>query len=219
VLSLIQQHLQDLYELDITQDVHDFLVTCKDLQDTPSYAPRRSNCREQLLLLQDKDDLHLSLYLHTGVVENLSHYDTAMEIHEDNLEDFCLALEGISHFLYVIWNARYDRSITMLEMELQAEVDKFIVLSGCLNQQISRHDSPGKLRQLLFGSTTFGTNLTTEELHRYQDAGNYAKQYCRHLESRFSLFSEGREQALLNELRRFYRLGLGEKLRRINSVY
>ena len=44
------------------------------------------------------------------------------------MECFCLALEGVSHFLYLIWNASFDRSVTLLEMELQAEIDKFVML-------------------------------------------------------------------------------------------
>lgn len=216
VLSQIQEHLQDIYELDIAQNVYDYLVT--DNEYHGAHLPvRRDQCRERLLLLQDEEELHLSLYLHHGIVKNLAQHDSEFVIHHGNLEDFCLALEGISHFLYVIWNARYKRSIILLEMELQAEVDKFILLSRYLGQQGNRLDS-GQLRHLLFGSSGFSAMLTTEELQRYRDASNFAGQYCWHLETSYS-FRKGRERELLSELRRFYRLGPGDKLRRIHSAY
>ena len=44
----------------------------------------------------------------------------------DNLEDFWTAFEGVSHFTYYAWNAQREKRVTLLEMELQAEVDKYV---------------------------------------------------------------------------------------------
>lgn len=170
--------------------------------------------KEKLFVVQEQDDLLLSLYLHQGIVNNLESNQHCFYLHGDNLEDFCMALEGISHFLYIIWNASHARSVTRLEMELQAEVDKFVMLSKFMQQQ-SLHPSPGQLRQLLFETVSYHHDLTEHELQRYRDANNYAEKYCWRLESGRYL-EEGSERDLLNELRRFYRLNLSGKLRRIN---
>lgn len=216
-LTHIQNHLQEIYELDIDHNVNDYLVTCH--QTAHRYgAPWSSiHAREQLLIRQDEDELLLSLYLHNGIISNLETVDNRLHLHHGNLEDFCLALEGISHFLYLIWNARYTRSVTILEMELQAEIDKFILLGMLLRQQ-RQPPAPGRIRDLLFESIRYHDHLQAEELQRYRDASAFAEKYCWYLESSFTL-KQGRELQLLRELRRFYRLGLTGKLRRINYLH
>lgn len=181
-------------------------------------APLSSiHAREQLLVCEEEDDLLLSLYLHHRIIRNLTTSGELPYLHSGNLEDFCLALEGISHFLYLIWNARYRRSVTVLEMELQAEIDKFIMLGTILRQQ-SQAPAPGQIRDLLFESVRYHDHLRSEELQRYRDASAFAEKYCWYLESSFTL-KQGMELQLYRELRRFYRLGLEEKLRRINYLH
>lgn len=181
-------------------------------------APLASlHSREQLLVCEHDDDLLLSLYLHDGIIRNLETVDNRLHLHCGNLEDFCLALEGISHFLYLIWNARYRRSVTVLEMELQAEIDKFIMLYMLLHQQ-QQAPAPGQIRGLLFESVSYHDHLQTEELQRYRDASAFAEKYCWYLESSFTR-KRGMELQLYKELRRFYRLGLTDKLRRIKYLH
>ena len=38
----------------------------------------------------------------------------------------CKVIEGLSHFNYVVWRAGCERALSLLELELQAEVDKFV---------------------------------------------------------------------------------------------
>lgn len=216
-LKHIQNRLQEIYELNIDHDVNDYLVTCSHEAHLCGASLTSIHTREQLLIRQEKDELLLSLYLHEGVISNLETTGGKLHLHRDNLEDFCLALEGISHFLYLIWNARHRRSVTVLEMELQAEIDKFIML-GMLLQQQSRTPAPGVIRDLLFESIRYHEHLQADELQRYRDASAFAEKYCWYLESSFTL-RQGTELKLLRELRRFYRLGLREKLRRINYLH
>ena len=102
-------------------------------------------------------------------------------------------------------------------MELQAEIDKFIML-GLLLQQQSQTPAPGVIRDLLFESIRYHEHLQAEELQRYRDASAFAEKYCWYLESSFTL-RQGTELKLLKELRRFYRLGLKDKLRHINYIH
>lgn len=216
-LAYIQEQLQDIYELDIPHRVSDFLITQKEQADQFGASISSKNTREKLLVCQDDNELLLSLYLHRGVVNNLTTEEANLKIDTNNLEDFCLALEGISHFLYLIWNASFDRSVTMLEMELQAEIDKFIMLGLQLQQQNHRL-LPGQIRELLFESISYHDHLSRNELQRYRDANNFAEKYCWYLESHAYL-QGGAQQELYRELRRFYRLNLAEKLRRINTLH
>lgn len=216
-LKHIQARLQEIYELDIDHDVNDYLVTCRHTAHKCGAPLSSMHSREQLLVCEQDDDLLLSLYLHDGILRNLETTDDRLQLHCGNLEDFCLALEGISHFLYLIWNARYRRSVTVLEMELQAEIDKFIMLGIFLRQQ-QQTPAPGQIRDLLFKSVAYHKHLGEEELQRYRDASAFAEKYCWFLELSFTR-KRGAELQLYKELRRFYRLGLTDKLRRINYLH
>lgn len=192
------------------------MITSRCLANTLDNGNSNPNLKEKLLLREDKDELSLSLYLHTDVVERMLEDDPLQHLHKGNLEDFCLALEGVSHFLYLIWNASFDRSVTLLEMELQAEIDKFVMLGLCLERQ-NKKIAPGQLRQVLFETASFHKELNESERQRYRDASFFAEKYCWQLESNF--LSNQRRPQLLQELRQFYRLTQADKLRRINRSH
>ena len=99
--------------------MHDYLIT----DETWRVRWKRRSPTEKLLLSEEADELHLALYLDAGLLERLAERDPLEELGPGNLEDFCKVLEGLSHFNYLTWNAT-DRRVTMLELELQAEVDK-----------------------------------------------------------------------------------------------
>jgi len=214
-LSHIQENLQNIYELELSHNVHDFLITSRELAQTLDAGGGSREAREKLLVLEDEDGLNLSLYLDQEIVSLFEALDHPQELDERNLEEFCLALEGISHFVYLAWNATHDRPVTLLEMELQAEVDKFILLSDWFAGN-ARQPAPGQLRRLLFKAVSYHDDLGREERKRYHDANHYAHTYCRRLESQF--FNNRGQEPLLNELRRFYRLNKRGKLDRISCI-
>jgi len=211
----LQNRLQNIYELEMNHCIDDYLIT--DLKMADARLQAAVNSRESLLVCQENDDLFLSLYLQHEILENLKFNGPGIHIHKGNINDFCLALEGTSHFVYLIWNASFQRSVTRLEMEIQAEIDKFIILSKYACQKHLRPLS-AQLRSLLFESVQYRAGLSDLEYRRYRDANFFAAKYCRFLESR-NYLRDGLEQDLLKELRRFYRLNLKDKLRRINYLH
>ena len=211
----MQNRLQNIYELEMNHCIDDYLIT--DLKMADARLRATINSRESLLVCQENDDLFLSLYLQHEILENLKFNGPGIHIHKGNINDFCLALEGTSHFVYLIWNASFQRSVTRLEMEIQAEIDKFIILSKYACQKHLRPLS-AQLRSLLFESVQYRAGLSDLEYRRYRDANYFAAKYCRFLESR-NYLRDGLEQDLLKELRRFYRLNLKDKLRRINYLH
>ncbi|MEX2352916.1 MAG: hypothetical protein WD709_01920 [Gammaproteobacteria bacterium] len=211
-LSRIQGSLQDIYELDIAHNVNDYLVTSRAWMQQVDSGASNKHAREKLLIHEDEQGLNLSLYLDETILTQFGRHNPLEQLDHRNIQEFCLALEGISHFIYLVWNASYDRTVTLLEMELQAEVDKFIMLMNCLELQ-SCSPAPGQLTRLLFESNRYHEDLSGEEQKRYREATFYAKKYCQHLESHYS----GRQNraGLLMELRRFYRLNKPGKLKQI----
>ena len=90
----------------------------------------------------------------------------------------------MSHFHYVVWNADSTREISLLELELQAEVDKYAsALSLLLAQREGRF--PAELFHRLFEGVRFLPQLAEAERARYEEAHRYAARFCRRLEERF----------------------------------
>jgi len=208
--------LQDIYELDISHNINDYLFTCKTRLQQLDTSLTNNYTREKLLVSVDEQGLNLSLYLDQHILDHFTTHNPLERIDQHNVQEFCLALEGISHFLYLVWNASYGRSVTLLEMELQAEVDKFIMLMNYLEQQ-SNLPEPGQLTSLLFRSNIYHDDLSQEEQKRYREASGYAKTYCQHLEQQFS--GKPNRARLLAELRRFYRQTQAGKLRQIGRPH
>jgi hypothetical protein len=165
-----------------------------------------------LLVAEADEGLELSLYLDRGVVERLLERCPLRELSEANLADYCTALEGVSHFHYLVWSATRARAVSLLELELQAEVDKYAsALRLLLAQRGGRF--PDGLFERLFERASFLPALGPEQRARYEEAHRYAARFCRRLEERFLRRRQARPEAMVAELRAFYRLGRHAKLR------
>ena len=121
-----QALLSDLYALDLAYEVDDFVTTDADLARALDAGGRELD--EKLLIAETDGEADVSLYLDPGVLERLGRSDPLERLDADNIEDFWTAFEGVSHFTYYAWNAQREKHVTMLEMELQAEVDKYLSL-------------------------------------------------------------------------------------------
>lgn len=212
-LKRIQRHLENIYEVDVPHDVDDFLVT--DPYLLKCVGDTSADVDEKLLVLQEGDEVELALYLKQEIVEHLKEDNPTDRLHAGNITDFCTALEGVSHFLYLTWNAGYDRGVSRLELEMQAEVDKYVSTSMLFGTQRGGR-IPGGLYEWLFEDPTFDESLDDESLDLYRSASYYAGVYCSQIETDYFRGRCGGN--LMNELRRFYRLTRGDKIRRIQSA-
>ena len=211
LLRALQARIAGLYDAPAAQDVHDFLITdaarAAELQ-----GAERPPTDEQLLIAEDEEGVEVGLYLDATVLERLAGRCPLARLCEDNLADYCTALEGVSHFHYFVWCAARERSVSLLELELQGEVDKYAsALQLSLVQRGGRF--PGELYHRLFEGVGFLPHLSEAERARYEEAHHFAARFCRRLEERFLRRRNARPEALLVELRRFYRLGRHAKLR------
>jgi hypothetical protein len=150
------------------------------------------------------DALELALYVDRATLANLERNDPAAGLDDRNFGDFCLAVEGVSHFIYLSLAARSERPVSQLELELQAEVDKFacgvLLLAG----------GAAELRRRLYGDVRYQGDLNAEEAARYRTANLEARRYSATLERRFPMRAE--TDGMLADLREFYRMTLVAKL-------
>lgn len=211
----LQQLLAGLYGAGPAHDVRDFLVTDRALLDLLGNAATHRDIDEKLLFIQHADGLDLSLYLDAAVLERLRHADPRSGLGAHNLADFWTVLEGVSHFNYLAWNAGREQCVTLLELEMQAEVDKYLATRALLGEQPG---SPlaGALLYCLFELPVLHAALAAHEAERYHDASHLAGRYCHHLESRWP---GGRlAPGMLEELRAFYRWAQPAKVSHIRAM-
>jgi hypothetical protein len=202
-LTRVQRGLEALYRVDTGVEVDDFMVG-SELRDALVTARRP---REQLLVSEIDGEMALALFIDPEALTNLIDHDPSRRLGDHNLGDFLLAVEGVSHFIYAIWCARAARPVSQLELELQAEIDKYVIC--LLTTQPEVRVSAG-LRRRLFGDITYEPDLDHDEHARYRAANDNAQRYATWLEQTY--VAPRRIPEMLAELRRFYRMGLPAKL-------
>src|SRR5262249_997090 len=155
MLQALQKLLAGIYDVPLTHDVSEFLLT--DRARLPQ-AARASRADEQVLVVEDGDTLWISVYLDPGLLQRLTESNPFEALHSDNIADYWIALEGVSHFVYLVWNASHDRPVTTLELELQAEIDKYVASVWLLREQ-NPGRFPAELHPLLFDRARVAVEL------------------------------------------------------------
>lgn len=212
MLVELQQQLSDIYQVSREHDVRDYLVTDPDVARLLGRDAMLTNTDESLLVLEDDEGLMLSLFLDGDMLDRLESSRPLELLRAEVLSDFWKVLEGISHFNCVVWKATQDRSVSLLELELQAEVDKFVSTMLLAIDQ-SDSDLPNRLHGWLFDDVSFHQELDLAELDRYRSANDYAARFCRGLRQRLMDDSP----VALDLLRQFFRLPLPDKISQIHS--
>ena len=211
MLGELQTLLGNIYEAQTAHDIHDYLITDPALARLYE-GPHARATDEKVLIEQRADGVDIAVYLNGELLETLAHENPFTSLHEGNLGAFLTVLEGVSHFNYLAWNVPFDRGVSLLELEMQAEVDKFVAAVTLMSRQRDGF-VPKALHARLFDDQVFDPNLNGEERERYLCANEYAGRYCLQLQTEYLLRRP--RPGLLNELRRFYRLPQNAKIRRI----
>lgn len=209
VLVEVQRRLEGFYGLPAQAPVTDFLIP----EDAAAGYPGAGS---RTLVTEDDRGLSLGVVLEPAVLEQLRQDDPRVHLDGDNLGAFCTATEEVSHFLYLLFRAASGRAVTQLELELQAEVDKYLNAVFLLSLQNEGAVS-ARLRELLFRRYRLDERVSPERASRYRAASDLAYRYCGWLENRF--LRPARLVELRREGRRFYRFGQREKLETIANVH
>jgi hypothetical protein len=182
----VQAALERVYLLERIADVGDFVKEAGDGE------------RESLLLREGDDGaIEMSVRLPT--------FDG-----EASADALCQIIEGVSHFVYVVERARTKREATQLELEVQAEVDKWVVLAASMKAAFDVSRSAA-LRSRLYERVAFEHDADSELGHRYRVANDVAHGFVRRLERDY--VGPARYGELRAELRRFFHEGQEAKLR------
>jgi hypothetical protein len=209
MLSKVQRGLERLYRLTPKPEVGQFVIDTKERDE----AGVARSPREQLLLQEDEDGLAIGLYLDPDLLGVIAGRGAGQLVRGQGFGDFMMLVEGVSHFVYVAFKAEKNHQLSALELELQAEVDKYVT---CLLSTEQSQTVSAALRKRLFKDIVYDTDLDQDEQERYRVANNNALRYSESLEKRFVARQSISE--MLVELRRFYRMSLTSKLRHIRDA-
>ena len=212
MLSQLQEHLTNIYRVDPGYDVNDFLITDPIIAEILGKGSMIRETEESVLLQEDEDGLALSVFLDSAMLSRLKDANPLQELQVDQLKDLWTVLEGISHFNYIAWRARNNRCVSLLELEMQGEVDKFVsTFFLALDQEDS--ELAVNMHGWLFDDVRFNPRLSRDQHERYATANNYAARFCHGIRKRLARNSrEG-----LHELRHFYRLSQRDKISHIHT--
>ena len=212
MLSQLQDHLTSIYRVDPGYDVNDFLITDPVIAEFLGKGSMIRETEETVLLQEDEEGLALSVFLDRTMLSRLKDANPLQELQVNQLKDLWTVLEGISHFNYIAWRARKNRCVSLLELEMQGEVDKFVsTFFLALEQEDS--ELAVNLHGWLFDDVRFSPSLSKDQRERYTMANNYAARFCHGLRER--LARDSREG--LHELRHFYRLSQRDKISHIHT--
>jgi len=176
----VQLRLERFYALEGGPHVGDFIRIAS------------SGEREELLVRTEEDAVELCLSLPEPSTQKHGSLDRYLQV-----------VEGVSHFVYVAERARVALPATSLELELQAEVDKLVVLGV----GESLHGERARLlHRRLYDDVRFLHPPETEEGQRYRLANRLAAQLWN------GLLARG-ERHVKPDLQRFYRAGQADKIR------
>lgn len=191
MLSLIQTHLQSIHRT-TAPEIAPFLLDEAAIQEL--MGPDARPADEWVLVREADDGLDLGVYIAPARLAELDAVATPGEAVDRCFGAFCAATEGVSHFLLLIERARREEPVRMLELELQAEVDKFVTA------WLHRRGDGLKLGRRLFRHATLRDGLSAPERWRYREAGRLAEGLCRWLVAQADV------AAVLREVRRLWRL-------------
>jgi hypothetical protein len=214
MLHPLQRLLETIYDAPSGHDVRDFLVT--ERRHLP-VERRLQAADEELVLVEQPDCGYLMLYIDSAVLERLHECDPLRALNGRNIADFWVALEGVSHFSCLMWNAGHERGVSLLDLELQAEIDKYIISFWLLRNQCPGH-RPRELHHMLFVRTHVDPDLPPARRQLYATATDYAARFCTALQSSLLSSRAAQRRGVLAALRRFYRLSSTGKLRYIETL-
>jgi hypothetical protein len=185
--NAVQKRLTRYYQLEELPAVESFVSAGRD------------GARERLLVRWGDDGVEMALELP----------EEALRPGPLPLDAACQLVEGVSHFVLVAERARRELPITELELELQAEVDKFVVLALAGDRPLDA-GARASLHHRLFRGARFVDPPGTLRGDRYRMAHRLALRFTRHLDVRY--LRHGRHHALRETLRRFYDGGQTTKI-------
>ncbi len=199
-LHELQKHLQSIYHIE-TPNIDPFILSTKQMQKLHPNLDVGS-LRPQVMFIKNEEGIDLGVYLGDEVHQLLS--DNQLE--HASLSQFCVLCEELSHFMYLIFKSMHQMQMSLLDVELQGELDKTLLIKSFWPQFED-------LRKKLFINVDYDASLKADEKQRYMLANQLGQKMANNL----GLFDPNFELSdVIERLRVFYRCS---SFRRISDVW
>lgn len=204
--SQLQAVLEAVYRLERNFEVADFRIDAEVMQF--ALPQDGTPTREALLVHVEDDETHLALFIADEIRHRAATFFSKCTPSEEHLDAALVATEGVSHFVYFTFcGEQQERPVSQIELELQAEIDKYLVL------RLACGLGGPALIEALFDRFELDAGLSPEAQERYQVANRAGRRYARWLDR---ALSTGDAPRALEDARRLYRKSLPAKLEHID---
>ena len=171
------------------------------------------SCGARTLLRRDGDGLAVSVYYPDSLIECLERNDPTRRLDDGNVDAFTVLVEELDHFLVIAERFRSGGSISLLDLELHANVTKYLMLKLFVGKmrrltKLSPKDSAW-IRFHLFEKGDF-VDADPDVRARYHDASRFAARYVTQLD----LLPATQRP---HELKLFHRMSPQAKIAHING--
>ena len=160
----------------------------------------------RLLVRESSSGLRACIYYPDVMIRRLEDKPPQRGLDDDNVDAFAILVEELDHLLMAAERAHAGRSVSLLELEIQANVSKDLVLSRFMARR-GRRLSPERrawLRRHLFHDRCF-SDPEPEVRKRYDDASRFALRFL-------GVLAREPVDRRTETLRRFHRASLAAKL-------
>jgi hypothetical protein len=165
-----------------------------------------SGAGAKLLVRDTEAGVRACIYYPDEMIRCLEHKPPQKGLDDENVDAFAVLVEELDHFLVAAERAHSGRGVSLLELEIQANVSKDLVLTRFLAARGRRVDRDRQvwLRSHLFHARQY-SDADPAIRQRYDEAARYALRFLRSLER----LPRSRR---LPALRRFHRTSLAGKM-------
>ncbi len=225
LIEVVQRLLERTYGLEADRvEVGAFLIgddglrrlygDGREVRQVPAAAIRSPGGQGSRVLVRETDrGLRACIYFPDRMIERLERHPPQRGLGERNVDPFATLVEELDHLLCLADRAAREVPVSMLELELQANISKYLVLARFLAGRRGSL-SPRRrtwLRYHLFEKVRF-VEPDPAVRQRYRDARRFA---VRFLDGASRLGP----RRLLEQLRRFHQEPIDGKLQRIKALH
>jgi hypothetical protein len=198
LLQSIEQRLLSFYGTSIGLYASDFVIDDDKLNQISEAHILPAPQRAQLLFTHCDQQMDIAIYVSDYLKEELISTSPLTQLTHHNLDAFCVLIEEISHFHLLTQKATEQIPVSQLELEWQAEMDKFLICSGLLFEQTADpHYLP--LARKLFDHARFPAS---PDQQRYIAANDLAAFFCYRFIDNASFTSAHPEDSILRSVLR-----------------
>jgi hypothetical protein len=164
------------------------------------------------LVRETAGGVRATIYFPDAQVRLLERFPPQAGLSDENLDAFGALVEELDHLLMVAERSRLERQVTLFELELHANVSKYLVLVRFLAGSSGHVDPAGRLwlRSRLFDDVHF-CDEDPAIRERYRGAMRWAVKFL-------DLLATMDPPARLGLLRKFHPLPASEKIRLIRAA-